>query len=52
MIGVWHYDEYARVLNMVELHMVLSNIPQNRYLTNRVLNISQVLNMPVLHMVL
>ena len=37
MIGVWHYDEqaldseYVRVLNMLELHMVLNKIPRNRY---------------------
>ena len=39
MIDVWHYyeynldPEYARVLNMPELHMFLTKILHNRYLT-------------------
>ena len=38
-VCVWHYDEqvlvseYAMVLNMLELHMVLNKILHNRYLT-------------------
>ena len=37
MSGVWYHDEYAldseyaRVLNMLELHMTLNRIPHNRY---------------------
>ena len=38
-VCVWHFDEYvlvseyAMVLNMLELHMVLNKILHNRYLT-------------------